>query len=332
MRRALELAAQADYRTSPNPMVGALLFSPDGEEAGSGWHKQAGDPHAEVLALVAAGDRAAGGTLYVTLEPCAHQGRTPPCADAVIAAGVARVVVAMIDPDPQVAGRGVERLRAAGIETVVGPGEAGARRLNEFYVKHRETGRPFVSVKFAASLDGRIATRTGGSRWITGEEARAHAHRLRHQHDAVLVGVGTVLKDDPQLTARFPGARQPLRVVLDSSGRTPAAAKVRDGGAETLIVSHGGDLGRVLDDLGERGVLSVLVEGGSAVHGSFFDARLVDKVYAYLSPIIIGGASAPGAVGGLGPETIEDALRLEDVETAPLGRDLLISGYVHRDR
>jgi len=185
-----------------------------------------------------------------------------------------------------------------------------------------------VSVKFAASLDGRIATRTGDSTWITGEEARAHGHGLRHQHDAVLVGVGTVLKDDPQLTARFPGARQPLRVVLDSSGRTPAGAKVRNGDAETLIVSHGRDLGRMLDELGGRGILSVLVEGGSSVHGSFFDARLVDKVYAYLSPTVIGGADAPGAVGGRGAETIAEALHLGDVETMPLGRDLLISGYI----
>jgi diaminohydroxyphosphoribosylaminopyrimidine deaminase/5-amino-6-(5-phosphoribosylamino)uracil reductase len=196
-------------------------------------------------------------------------------------------------------------------------------------VKHRTTGRPFVSAKFAASLDGKIATRTGDSRWITGEEARAHAHVLRHRHDAILVGVGTVLEDDPELSARFPGARQPLRVVLDSRGRTPAAARLRGG---PHLVDDGRDLPGLLDRLGGMDVLSLLVEGGATVHGSFFDQRLVDRVYAYLSPTIIGGGQAPTAVAGAGAERMADAFRLALVETTVLGTDILVSGDVHGDR
>jgi diaminohydroxyphosphoribosylaminopyrimidine deaminase / 5-amino-6-(5-phosphoribosylamino)uracil reductase len=336
MARAIQLAGRADYRTSPNPMVGAVVLDATGAAAGEGYHVRAGEAHAEVMALRAAGDRARAGTLYVTLEPCAHHGRTPPCVDAIVAAGLRRVVVAMPDPDHKVAGRGVGRLREAGIEVEVGAMEAEARRLNAFYVKHRTSGRPFVSVKFAASLDGRIATRTGDSRWITGEAARAHAHRLRHQHDAILVGVGTVVRDDPELTARFPGARQPTKVVLEGGRRTPPGARVRQGAP--LLVDDGRDLPGLLDRLGRMDLLSVLVEGGAAVHGSFFDHGLVDRVYAYLSPTIIGGADAPGAVGGSGPASIARALRLANVEVARLGDDLLISGDVdpsndvHRDR
>ena len=328
MARAIHLASQADYGTSPNPMVGAVVVDSAGSPAGEGYHVRAGEPHAEVVALRAAGDRARAGTIYVTLEPCAHHGRTPPCVDAVVGAGLRRVVVAMLDPDRQVAGRGVALLRAAGIEVEVGTLEAEARRLNAFYVKHRTTGRPFVSVKFAAGLDGRIATRTGDSKWITGEEARAHAHRLRHQHDAILVGVGTVLQDDPELTARFPGARQPVKVVLDGGGRTPRDARVRQGAP--CVLDDGRDLTGLLDRLGQMGLLSVLVEGGAAVHGSFFDQGLVDRVYAYLSPTIIGGAEAPAAVGGRGPESIAQALRLADVEVTRLGIDVLISGDTPR--
>ena len=328
MARAIQLAAKADFWTSPNPMVGAIVVTSDGAVAGEGFHRRAGAPHAEAAALDAAGPAARGGTLYVSLEPCSHLGRTPPCVDAIVTAGVRRVVVAMEDPDRRVAGRGLQKLRDAGVDVQVGLLEAEARRLNEFYVKHRTTGRPFVSAKFAASLDGKIATRTGDSKWITGEEARAHAHLLRHRHDAVLVGVGTVLQDDPELSARFPGARQPLRVVLDSRGRTPADARLRAG---PHLVDDGRDLPGLLDRLGGMEVLSLLVEGGARVHGSFFDQRLVDRVYAYLSPTIIGGAQAPAAVGGDGAGRMVEAVRLALVETTPLGRDLLVSGDVHGD-
>ncbi len=329
MARAIALAARAFYRTSPNPMVGAVVVDAHGELAGEGYHHRAGAPHAEVEALAAAGERARDGTLYVSLEPCVHQGRTPPCVEAVVTAGLRRVVVAMLDPDARVGGRGVEQLREAGIRVEVGLLEERARRLNEFYIKHRTTGRPFVSIKFAASLDGKIATRTGHSRWITGPVARAHAHRLRHRHDAILVGVNTVLRDDPALTARFPGARQPLKVVLDAHGRTPATAKVRDG---RLLIDSGHDLPGLLDRLGSMGILSLLVEGGATVHGSFFDAGLVDRVYAYLAPIVVGGREAPSAVAGRGPDLLTDSLRLHHPRVRRLGDDLLIVGDVHRDR
>jgi diaminohydroxyphosphoribosylaminopyrimidine deaminase/5-amino-6-(5-phosphoribosylamino)uracil reductase len=350
--RALELALQADYRTSPNPMVGAVVLDSDGNLAGEGYHHRAGEPHAEQEALEAAGDLAHGGTLYVNLEPCAHLHRTPPCADAIILAGLKRVVISMSDPDERVRGAGIAKLQAAGIETVVGVHEERALLLNEFYVKHRLTGRPFVSAKFAMSLDGKIATRSGESRWITGEEARLHGHRLRHIHDAILVGVNTVISDDPELTTRLDGeeVRQPLRVVLDSQLRIRMSAKVvgpntliattragRMGAAEVLKLPAAPD-GRValeplLDELGKRGVLSLLVEGGSEVHASFFANGLVDKVHAYIAPRLIGGRDAPGPLGGAGVERLAEAIPLRDMDSTRLGADLLITGYVdvHRD-
>jgi diaminohydroxyphosphoribosylaminopyrimidine deaminase/5-amino-6-(5-phosphoribosylamino)uracil reductase len=350
--RALELALQADYRTSPNPMVGAVILDADGSVAGEGYHHRAGEPHAEQEALDAAGDKARGGTLYVNLEPCSHLHRTPPCADAIILAGLKRVVISMSDPDERVRGAGIAKLKAAGIETVVGVHEERALLLNEFYVKHRLTGRPFVSAKFAMSLDGKIATRTGESRWITGEESRLHGHRLRHIHDAILVGVNTAIADDPELTARPDGdeVRQPLRVVLDSQLRLRMSAKVvgpntliattragQMGAAEVLKLPAGPD-GRValeplLDQLGKRGILSVLVEGGGDVHASFFANGLVDKVYAYVAPRLIGGREAPGPLGGAGVEHLAEAIALRDMDLTRLGADALITGYVdvHRD-
>jgi diaminohydroxyphosphoribosylaminopyrimidine deaminase/5-amino-6-(5-phosphoribosylamino)uracil reductase len=345
--RALELALRADYRTSPNPMVGAVVVDREGNLAGEGYHRQAGQPHAEQEAIAVAGDHARGGTLYVNLEPCAHLHRTPPCAEAIILAGIARVVVSMPDPDDRVSGAGIARLEAAGVETVVGVHDERARRLNEFYIKHRMTGRPFVSAKFAMSLDGKTATRTGESRWITGEESRLHGHRLRHIHDAILVGVGTVIADDPELTARLDGeaARQPLRVVLDSRLRTPMSARVvgsntlivstrtgRVGAAEILELPATADgrvpLAPLLDELGKRGILSLLVEGGSEVHASFLAEGLVDKVHAYVAPRLIGGRDAPGAVGGHGVERLVQAVQLRDLDTTRLGADILITGYV----
>jgi len=350
--RAIDLARQADYWTAPNPMVGAVVLDVHGEVVGEGYHRRAGQPHAEQEALEAAGARARGGTLYVNLEPCTHAHRAAPCAQAVVQSGVRRVVISMADPDHRVRGAGIDMLRSAGVETVVGVQEDRARRLNEFYIKHRLTGRPFVTAKFAMSLDGKIATRTGESRWVSGTRSRAHGHRLRHEHDAILVGVGTVLTDDPELTARIEGseARQPLRVILDSRLRTPPTAKVAGpntliattrvgaaGRAEILVLPAAPD-GRVdvvalLDELGRRGILSLLVEGGGETHASFFAAGLVDRVVAYVAPIVIGGREAPGPVGGSGVEGLSDAIRLRDVETARIGDDFLITGDVdvHRD-
>jgi diaminohydroxyphosphoribosylaminopyrimidine deaminase / 5-amino-6-(5-phosphoribosylamino)uracil reductase len=354
MTHAIELARKADYRTSPNPMVGAVVLDESGSLAGEGFHAAKGAPHAEELALAAAGSRAEGGTMYVNLEPCTHAHRSPACADAIVAARIKRVVVAMRDPDERVLGAGIERLRSAGLEVDVGAQAAAAQRLNEFYIVHRSTGRPFVSLKFAMSLDGKIATRTGESRWITGEIARNHGHELRHAHDAILVGVNTVIKDDPQLTARLEGraARQPLRVVLDSHLRTPRTARLLTGGQTVVATSAEGTLdgaevltlparadGRVpiealLDQLGKRGILSVLVEGGAETHAAFLAAGLVNKVYAYIAPKLIGGTRAPGPVGGEGIEHLRDALDMLEVDVTDLGGDILISGYmdVHRDR
>jgi diaminohydroxyphosphoribosylaminopyrimidine deaminase/5-amino-6-(5-phosphoribosylamino)uracil reductase len=350
--RALELARLADYRTSPNPMVGAVVVDASGKAAGEGYHRHKGVEHAEEIALAAAGERARGATIYVNLEPCPHAHRKPCCAEAIIAAGVARAVVSIEDPDTRVRGRGMAMLAAAGVETTLGLLDAPAQRLNEFYIKHRMTGRPFVTAKFAMSLDGKIATATGESRWITGEAARKHGHALRHAHDAILVGVNTILLDDPELSARGADAdpRQPVRIVLDSHLRTPPAARVL--GPRTMLAStRAGDFagaevvrlpsdtrGRVslealLDELGRREILSLLVEGGAEVHSSFFAGHFVDKVYAYIAPALIGGRDAPSPVGGTGVERLSDALKLRDADVQTLDGDFLISGYadVHRD-
>lgn len=356
MRRALELADAVAGTTSPNPNVGCVLVR-DGSIAGEGATQPSGGPHAEVVALAAAGEAARGATAYVTLEPCSHSGRTPPCADALIAGGVAVVRIAMIDPDPQVAGSGEARLRAAGLEVTVGDGAAEAARQLEAYVKHRTTGRPFVIAKFAATLDGKIATASGDSRWVAGEQARAWAHKFRTRTDAIMCGVNNVLLDDPQLTARpggVPAKRQPLRVVADSRGRTPLEARVlaRDGptliattaaspegwreavrarGAEVCVFGASADgrvdLGALLDVLGQRGVVTLLVEGGGVLHGSMFGANLVDKVHAIIAPKIVGGDAYP-AVAGMGVARMADAITLADVEVLRLGQDVSIIGYV----
>jgi diaminohydroxyphosphoribosylaminopyrimidine deaminase/5-amino-6-(5-phosphoribosylamino)uracil reductase len=307
--------------------------------------------------LAAAGEAASGATVYVTLEPCSHQGRTPPCVEAVLAAGAAEVHFPHLDPDPRVAGRGRARLEAAGVRVVVGEGEAEARCINEAYLKHRATGLPFVVAKFAASLDGKIAATSGDSRWVSGPQTLAWSHELRTRIDAIAVGVNTVLVDDPQLTARPDGeaaGRQPLRVVLDSRGRTPRGANVVSCGAETLVattdasgadwrremeaagarvaVLPAGERGHVslpalLTLLGESDVLTLLIEGGGVLLGSFFDERLVDKVHAVVAPMIIGGAAAPTAVAGRGAARMADALRLREVSVEHLGDDVLVTGY-----
>jgi diaminohydroxyphosphoribosylaminopyrimidine deaminase/5-amino-6-(5-phosphoribosylamino)uracil reductase len=355
MRRALRLARRAQGTTSPNPAVGAVLVK-DGEIVGEGHTQPSGQEHAEVVALRQAGERASGSILYVSLEPCSHHGRTPPCTDAIIHAGVREVRFATLDRNPQVAGSGMRALESAGITVAVGEEEEAAVRLNEAFFKWATTGLPYVTAKFAASLDGKIATRTGDSRWITGDAARRRAHRLRAISDAVIVGVGTVLADDPQLTARNradrPLRRQPLRIVVDSQGRTPASARLLQeqgqvlvaganvsqerkealerAGAEVVDLPAGDatvDLKALLALLGQRDVTSVMVEGGSALLGSLFDQRLVDKVAAFIAPVIIGGASATAAVGGEGVDTIAQALRLCEVRTTRLGTDLMVEGY-----
>jgi diaminohydroxyphosphoribosylaminopyrimidine deaminase/5-amino-6-(5-phosphoribosylamino)uracil reductase len=351
---ALAQAGLADHGTSPNPMVGAVVARA-GEVIATGYHARAGEAHAEVRALESAGGATRGADLYVTLEPCTTQGRTPPCVDAVIAAGPGRVVVAMLDPNPRVAGSGVAALRAAGIRVEVGLGSAQAERLNRFYLTHQRTGRPFVTAKFAASLDGRIATRTGESRWISSQAARRHAHELRRRHDAVLVGATTVAVDDPELSVRLVDTnRQPMRVVVDSTLRTPATARVltsaggqplvattaaaapervaalERAGAEVLVlpdVDGRVDLAAVLDSLGGRSVTSVLAEGGATLLGALFDMRAVDAVVAILAPRVIGGREAPAAIGGDGVASLAEAVALDDVEVERLGGDVVVTGY-----
>jgi diaminohydroxyphosphoribosylaminopyrimidine deaminase / 5-amino-6-(5-phosphoribosylamino)uracil reductase len=354
MAQALDLAASADYGTSPNPMVGAVVVR-DGTVVGTGAHMRAGEPHAEVHALEAAGEAARGADLYVTQEPCVHVGRTGPCADAVIAAGVRRVVVGMQDPNPKVDGRGIAALRGAGITVVTGVLAGRAQRLNEFFVKHATTGLPFVTAKFAMSLDGRIATHSGESKWITSDEARGEVHRLRHMHDAILVGANTVMRDDPNLTTRLAqGGRSPLRVVVDSRLRVPYEARIfqQESGSVLLATSDRArgdrlreferrgvpvvvlpaDHGRVglhdlLRHLGKGDNISLLIEGGSSMHGSAFDQRLVDKVIAFIAPRIIGGIEAPAAVGGHGVDALVESRALRDVEVRQIGPDVMISGY-----
>ncbi|HIE51439.1 MAG TPA: bifunctional diaminohydroxyphosphoribosylaminopyrimidine deaminase/5-amino-6-(5-phosphoribosylamino)uracil reductase RibD [Armatimonadetes bacterium] len=364
MRRALELAVQARGRTSPNPLVGAVIVR-EGKVVGEGYHRRAGLPHAEVEALQAAGERARGATVYVNLEPCCHFGRTPPCTEALIAAGVRRVVVAMEDPNPQVQGRGLAKLRAAGIEVTAGVREPEARRLNEVYCQYITARRPFVLLKCALTLDGKIATRTGDSRWISGREARAWVHRLREEYDAVMVGSGTVLADDPLLTARpeefgevLPagGPPQPLRVIVDSRARTPVEARVVQtarevptliatlptapaekraawvaAGVEVLVLPERDghvDLVALMQALGKREVTSVLLEGGGTLNAAALAAGVVHKVLFFIAPKLCGGQEAPTPVEGPGVTQMKEALRLREVEVTRCGEDVAVMGYL----
>jgi diaminohydroxyphosphoribosylaminopyrimidine deaminase/5-amino-6-(5-phosphoribosylamino)uracil reductase len=360
MARALELAARGRGAVEPNPLVGAVVVR-DGTVVGEGWHERFGQPHAEINALNQAGEKARGATLYVSLEPCCHFGKTPPCTEAVIRSGVRRVVVAMLDPFPQVAGQGAARLRAAGIAVEVGVGEAGdfvARRLNAPYLKRLRTGRPWVHAKWAMTLDGKIATRTGQSKWITGEAARARVHELRGRMDAIIVGRGTLLSDDPLLTARPPGPRTAVRVVLTATAdglpascrlletieaapilvvtTSPAATQLsawRDRGAEVLALSADStghlDLQSVLTELGRRGMTNILVEGGAETLGRFRDAGEIDEIHAFIAPKLFGGTQAPTPVGGLGVAGLDEAWTLADWDVERIGDDVLVHGFTH---
>jgi len=359
MQMALELAAKALGRTSPNPVVGAVVVS-DGQVVGSGYHARAGTPHAEVHALREAGEKARGATLYVTLEPCCHHSRTGPCTEAVINAGITKVVVAMQDPNPKVAGNGVKILQNAGITVETGVLEEQSRRMNEVFIKYISTKLPFVVMKTAMSLDGKVATAGGESQWITGPESRAVVHRLRDRYDAILVGVGTVLADNPSLTTRLPGGggKDPVRVVLDSRARTPADAQIitqpsqaptiivttsaapreklrqlSDAGAQVMQLpadANGVCLPELLRRLGEQEITSLLVEGGAGVNGSFIEHGLVDKVFWFIAPKIIGGSSAPGPVGGAGITALAGALKLSDIALHRHGEDICIEGRVQK--
>lgn len=358
MREALRIARNAEGRTSPNPLVGAVIVR-DGSIVAEGWHRKAGTPHAEVHALRMAGDLAKGATLYVTLEPCAHVGRTGPCAVAVRDAGIRRVVVAMSDPNPLVAGKGIQILRDAGVEVTVGVCEAEARQLNEVFLHWITTGRPFVVLKTAMTLDGKIATASGASKWITGEAARLRVHELRDRYDAILAGIGTALADDPSLTTRLPDrtGKNPVRIIVDSNARLPLTSNVvTDGQAQTIVAvteaapeervaalrAHGVDvltcgtgshvdLVQLMQELGRREIASVLVEGGGTVNFSLLAAGLVDKVHAFVAPKIVGGRTAKTPVEGEGFAQLADSVQLTQLTAESVGGDVLLTGYVERN-
>jgi diaminohydroxyphosphoribosylaminopyrimidine deaminase/5-amino-6-(5-phosphoribosylamino)uracil reductase len=357
MRRALQLAERGRGAVEPNPLVGAVVVR-DGQLVGEGWHRRYGGPHAEVHALDAAGPAARGATLYVTLEPCCHHGKTPPCTDAVLRAGIGRVVAALEDPFPQVAGRGASILREAGVAVEFGVGSAAALAQNAPYLCLLTHARPFVHAKWAMTLDGRIATRTGHSQWISGPESRAVVHDLRGKVDAVLVGRGTAWADDPLLTARPSGPRTATRIVLARDGRLPPSAKLlataretpvivavgpsapaevlaelRTAGVEPLTLpadADGVSVPALLAELGRRRMTNVLVEGGSGILGSFLRHRLIDEAHVFVAPVLVGGASALGPVGGEGVGTIADGLRLTACEVRATGADVYLRGRAAR--
>ncbi|MEA1958675.1 MAG: bifunctional diaminohydroxyphosphoribosylaminopyrimidine deaminase/5-amino-6-(5-phosphoribosylamino)uracil reductase RibD [Chloroflexota bacterium] len=357
MERALSLARMAVGSTSPNPPVGAVVVN-DGEIVGEGYTQPPGSAHAEVVALEVAGERAQGAAMYVTLEPCCFEGRTPPCTQAIIDAGIDDVHIATLDPNPKVAGRGRAELEEAGIATCLGEREAEAREINEAYFKFITTGVPFVTAKFAISLDGKIATRIGDSHWISCEESRRFVHRLRRASDAIMVGVNTIILDDPRLTVRDGrDEKYPLRIIVDSKGRTLTTAQVFSEPGTTMVATTPEappevvkelenvgaeivtmppwkemvDLNELLAELGRRNITSVLVEGGSSLLGSFFDGYLVDKVVVFVAPVIIGGEVAKMAVGGQGAYRIGQAMQLDRIRVERCGKDVMMMGYLSEE-
>ncbi len=356
MWMALDLARQGRGRTSPNPMVGAVIVQ-GSEIVGTGFHQKAGSPHAEIIALQKAGEQAQDATLYLNLEPCNHHGRTGPCTEAIIKAGISRVVAAMEDPNPIISGKGFARLADAGIKVKQGVLEDKARQLNEAFVKYITTGLPFVGVKVAMSIDGKIGTITGNSQWITGEKARQFVHRLRDHTDVIMVGIETVLKDDPRLTARVEGGggKDPVRVIVDSTARLPLNSQVlgsgshagtiiavtekapsekckalEEKGAEVIILpEHEGrvDLLVLMKKLAERELTAVLVEGGGTLNFSLLSMGLVDKLFVFIAPLIIGGKESPTAFAGSGIESLQKAWSVENIEMKQFDRDLLLIGY-----
>jgi diaminohydroxyphosphoribosylaminopyrimidine deaminase/5-amino-6-(5-phosphoribosylamino)uracil reductase len=359
IRHALALAKRGRGFVEPNPLVGAVVVR-DGKIVGEGWHQCFGGPHAEIHALQQAGDAARGSTLYVTLEPCCHHGKTPPCTAAIAQAGIARVVAAMPDPFLQVNGGGLAQLRQAGIDVVCGVGQKHAERLNAPYLKLLRTGTPWVIAKWAMTLDGRIATATGDSKWISNEQSRAKVHQLRGRMDAILVGIGTVLADDPLLTARPAGPRRATRVILDSKLRLPITSQLARSALDLpVLIYHDDSSGAtqqqalrklgcqcqplpsraptevvraVLEDLGKRRFTNVLVEGGAQILGSFFDARAVDEVWTFIAPKWIGSATAHAPLAGIGVEQMEHANRLANVKAECIGDDVLIRGWTEANR
>ncbi len=357
MKMALALAEKGIGYTSPNPMVGAVVVK-DRKVIGKGWHKQAGEAHAEVMAIDDAGEFAQGATLYVTLEPCNHDGRTPPCTKKILDAGIASVVFAMKDPNPNVNGGGGDFLKTKNIDVVTGVCEDEAAKMNESFIKHSLTRRPFVTLKCAATLDGRIASRTGNSQWITNSLSRRFVHRLRHNADAVMVGIGTVAADDPSLTVRLDNfdGRDPTRIILDSKLSIDEDAKILnlDSDADTIIVTgckylekkrtllekkgakivelneENGliDIDALMKVLGEKGITSILIEGGSRVSASALGAGVVDKICFFYAPKILGGDDGVPICRGPGPDTIDQGIKIKDTRVKLFDDDVMIEGYI----
>ncbi len=350
MKEVLRLAKKGLSWTTPNPMVGAMVVK-NGKVIAKGYHKKVGLPHAEAEAFNSAIEDVRGGTLYVNLEPCSHYGRTPPCVDAVISAGIKRVVCASLDPNPKVCGNGIAKLQQAGIDVSFGVLGKEAQKLNETFITFHEKKRPFIAIKFAASLDGKIATRTGDSKWITSEKARQYARTLRYNYQAIVVGVNTVIKDDPHLGARVRGKKDPLRIILDSTLAIPLASQaLRDGNVLIATTTRANEdkkqillqrntqllvfedekvpLHQLIAEMTKREIISMFIEGGSTVLGSFVDEGLVDKAYAFHEPILVGGRKAISAIEGKGANSIKNSIHLTNVSYEHFQNTLLTVGYV----
>ena len=330
MARALELARKGIGQVSPGPLVGSVIVSPAGEIVGEGFYLFEEINHAETIALAQARDKARGATAYVSLEPHAHHGRTPPCTDALLAAGIKRVVAPIEDLNPKVSGKGFAHLRAAGVDVETGLLAKEATEINEAYLHFMRTGLPFVHLKLAVSLDGKIATRSGDSRWVSGPESLARTHELRHEYDAIMIGAGTAAVDNPLLTDRsgLPRRRALVRVVVGDRSRLSPDSQLAQTAAEGApLLVLGGDLSSILKELADRSLQSVLIEGGAGLAGEFVDAGLVNKVTFFVAPKLVGGTTAPSAIGGTGVEKMADALELERLSVVQRGKDLEISGY-----
>ena len=359
MKIALSLAAKGKGLTSPNPMVGAAIVKKE-KIVGSGFHSKAGTPHAEIIALENAGEKAKGSTLFINLEPCVHFGKTPPCCEEVIKSGIRKVIVAMKDPNPLVDGSGIKKLKNYGIEVVLGIMEKEARELNEAFIKSIKTKTPFVIMKSAMSLDGRIATRSGKSKWITGKESRRYVQELRAKVDGIMVGIGTVLKDNPRLTLRTGKIKRtlPAKIVIDSSLKIPIKAKLFSSEPTTKVIIAAtnkasrkkieslrktgidiiqteankgkGNLKKLTRELYKKGIMTILLEGGSELNASAIREGIVDKVFYFYAPILIGGSDAKGMMGGDGVDTIQDAKKIDIKEVKRIGKDLLVIGYIRK--
>jgi len=349
MKKVLRLAAKAAGRTSPNPMVGAVLVK-GGKIIAEDYHRKPGTPHAEALVIQKAREKSKGATLYVNLEPCCHTDkRTPPCTMAIINAGIKKVVIGMKDPNPKVSGKGIEKLKKAGIEIVSGILEEDAKKLNEAYIKYITTGKPFVTLKVAMTLDGKIATPEGESKWITGEKARREVHKLRGSVDAIMTAIGTVKVDDPQMTARGKGAKSPKRIIIDPALEIPLDAKILQTPPETIIITENTgnkakkleetgiklihyngklDLKWLMEKLSKMEITSVLIEGGSSLNAHAFEDNIVDKVMFFIAPKIIGGKESFSAVGGISFRKLAEAYQIKDIKLKRVGEDILVEGYL----